>query len=270
MVGRAAVGRAGEGPGEAVPGVAGPGEAGPGEAGPGVMRRALAGFVRADHGRAGHTQADSGGTDLARTAPVRGRRVPAVTDRGKSALAVARRFAAERPTPARDGPGKGDHRASDLGRGKTARHPTAPGRPTIGRSSVAPAAPKARSSSAVSHQVADVRRIAIGRRMAAVLGDALVRRSTVAGIADLVGPPTRGRGTSGRVPQTAGRPYRRQRIWRRTRSSSPVADRSRRRSSHAVRPSVCWWYRSAERPSRSWSCMPRTCASRSSRSRAAH
>jgi hypothetical protein len=257
VVARAAVGRVGAVPAEAVP-----------AAGRAVMRRVLAGFVRAGHDRAGHVPADSGVTDLARTAPVRARRVPAGTDRVKSALAVDRHFAADRPTPGRDGPGKGDHRTSEPGRGRTARDPTAPGRLTNGDSSDVPAAPQDSGSSPIGPRVAEARRTVIGHRMAAVRGDVLVHHSTVAATADLAGPRTRGQGTSGRVPQTAVRPYRRQRIWGPTRSSSPVADRSRRRSSHAVRRSVCWWYRSAGRRSRNWSCMPRTCASRSWRSRA--
>ena len=55
----------------------------------------------------------------------------------------------------------------------------------------------------------------------------------------------------------------------RTRSSSPAGGPWRRHSRRAGPAAACSWCPSAARPSTSWCCMPRRCASRSSRSRAA-
>jgi hypothetical protein len=82
--------------------------------------------------------------------------------------------------------------------------------------------------------------------------------------------PTPARRSSRAAADRHGRPRcRRPRRSARTRRSLPVAVRSRRPSSPDAPPSVSSSYRSAARPSRRSSCMPRTCGSRSSRSKAA-
>jgi len=85
------------------------------------------------------------------------------------------------------------------------------------------------------------------------------------------GVPTNGRRSSATTEVRRGRrrchPRRRSATRR---SSSPAGVRSKRRSSPGARPSVSWWSRSDAPPSRRSCFMPRTCASRSWRSKGAH
>ena len=81
--------------------------------------------------------------------------------------------------------------------------------------------------------------------------------------------PLRARaGLAGRTVPPARRRLRRPTSSVKTRSWSPGAIPSRRRSSPDARRSGCWSYHSVARPSRRSSCTPPTCASRSSRSKA--
>jgi hypothetical protein len=90
-------------------------------------------------------------------------------------------------------------------------------------------------------------------------------RRTAATVTRIAGRPTIAR-RQGQDPSRSPRPTR----SNRTRSSSPVAGRSRRRSSPGAPLGACSSYRTAVRPSRRSSSTRRTCASRSSRSRVAH